>query len=293
MSEKATILCVEDEAMLLEDLKEELEDAGYRVLTAENGTEAMRILRKERPNLILCDMMMPRMDGPTMLKHIRTNHPKLSDVPFVFLTAKATREDLIEGKRLGVDDYLTKPVDYDLLLATVEASLGQIHRIEERNKQKLVQLYNSFQKQRPSTSDKLRVSFVTSKPTAILPLTNALAELGCEVSMIPEEQLAQKDFSVKDIDILFLVYSRIVHYYLKFVVSGRPKNWQGEMVLLAPQNFSPDQKSSLSEGGIEDYIEYPYPPVEIFKLVLKRIQNGGKAAQHSSAGGEAVSSSAL
>ena len=293
MSEKTTILCVEDEAMLLEDLKEELEDAGYRVLTAENGAAAMSVLGDEKPNLILCDMMMPRMDGPGLLTHIRKNHPKLNDVPFIFLTAKATREDLIEGKRLGVDDYLTKPVDYDLLLATVESSLGQIKRIEQRNKKQLLQLYNSFQKQRAVKSGKVRVSFVTGKPDSIVPLTSALTELGCQVSMISEDQLARQSFTLDDVDILFLVYSKIVHYYLKFVTSGKPKDWRGELVLLTPSNFPPDKKASLVENGVEDYIEYPYPPVEIFKLVMRRIQGKIPGGQSSSREGASASSSSL
>jgi DNA-binding response OmpR family regulator len=279
MTNTATILCVEDEVMLLEDLKEELEDAGYRVLSAENGKAALDILGEQRPNLILCDMMMPQMDGAALLKEIRSNHRKLNDVPFIFLTAKATRDDLIEGKRLGVDDYLTKPVDYDLLLATVEASLAQIERIDDRNKQKLRQLYRAFQKQLKRPADRhIRVMFVTGNPTGIKPLTDALIELGCEVSVVSEDQLARKSFSLEQVDILFLVYSKTVHYYLKYMTEEKPKEWKGETVLLAPSKMSWEMRSAIMQSGIDDHISYPYPPVEVFKLIMKRIQSGEKSA---------------
>lgn len=271
MSEKATILCVEDETMLLEDLKEELEEAGYRVLTAENGNTAVTVLEKHKPDLILSDMMMPVMDGPALLKHVRDQLPKLSDVPFIFLTAKATRENLIEGKRLGVDDYLTKPVDYDLLLATVEASLAQMARIRQRTQQKLQQIYELFQKQH-KVQGPLRVQFVTGNHAAVQPISVALNELGCAVTIVPEAQLAKKAFSVRDSDIVFLVYSKIVHYYLNYVTSEAPQDWGGVTVLLAPPKLSAEQKEALLQAGVNDFIEYPYPPVEVFKLIMKRMQ---------------------
>ena len=271
MSGKATILCVEDEAMLLEDMKGELEDAGYRVLTAENGRAALDILRSEKPDLILSDMMMPDMDGPSLLQHIRDHIPKLSDVPFIFLTARATREDLIAGKRLGVDDYLTKPVDYDLLCATVDASLAQISRIRQRNQQKFQQIYELFEKQYKATGP-LRVSFVTGNMASIRPISAALGELGCIVSIVPEERLSNNSFFIQDADIVFLLYSKLIHYYLKYLTRERPKNWDGIAVLLTPPNLSQGQRESILQSGVNEYIEYPYPPVEVFKQIMKRLQ---------------------
>ncbi|MEP2707145.1 MAG: response regulator [Roseibium sp.] len=283
MSEKATILCVEDEKLLLEDLRDELSDEGYRVLTASDGVAALEVLKTERPDLIICDMMMPKMDGPTLLKHIRENLKKLSHVPFIFLTAKATRDDLIAGKRLGVDDYLTKPVDYDLLLATVEASIGQMKRIEDQNNQKLRCLYKTLQNKRQTTvahePKPLRVSIITSKPNSIQPLSSAMTELGCQVSYISEDQLAKRSFSLSEIDILFMVYSKVVHYYLKYVTEDRPQGWSGETIILAPPKITVEQKNTITDSGVDDYIEYPYPPVDIFKLILKRMKGEPVAAQ--------------
>lgn len=271
MSEKAKILCVEDERMLLQDLKEELEDANYDVITAENGHAALDLLLTEKPDLIICDMMMPKMDGPALLEHLRSSRATFDDVPFIFLTAKATRDDLVKGKRLGVDDYLTKPVDYDLLLATVEASLGQIRRIRHQGQLKLRQLYKTMQKQRATTQD-LRVTFVASQANAIQPISKALTELGCVVSIVTDDQLAKRSFSLEKTDILFLVYSKVVHYYLKYLMEDLPRDWKGYSVLLAPPKLSEEQREIIKDAGIGDTIEYPYPPVEVFKLLMKRMK---------------------
>lgn len=271
MSEAAKILCVEDERMLLQDLKEELEDASYQVITAENGHAALDLLLTEKPDLIICDMMMPKMDGPALLEHLRSNRPNFNDVPFIFLTAKATRDDVVKGKRLGVDDYLTKPVDYDLLLATVEASLDQIKRIRHQSQLKLRQIYKAMQKQRATTED-LQVTFVVGQANSIQPISNALTELGCVVSIITEDQLAKRSFSLENTDILFLVYSKVVHYYLKYVMEGLPQDWKGFPVLLAPPKLSAEQRDIIRDAGISDTIEYPYRPVEVFKLLMKRMK---------------------
>lgn len=267
---KAKILCVEDEEMLLQDLREELEDENYDVLTATNGQLALAILEKDKPDLIISDMMMPKLDGPAMLKDIRQNRPQFADVPIIFLTAKATRDDLVAGKRLGADDYLTKPVDYDLLLATVEANLGQINRVRSQNQMQLRRIYQAIQKKRPS-SGKLRISFIVQDASTVQPILNALEELGCVISLITEEQLAKRSFSLNQTDILFVVYSRVVHYYLKYVAEGIGRNWNGISVLLAPKNLSDEQRECISDAGIDDTIEYPYPPIEVFKHIMRRM----------------------
>ncbi|MCX2721872.1 response regulator [Roseibium salinum] len=271
MSKTAKILCVEDEEMLLRDLKEELEDQDYEVLTAKNGQVALELLQTEKPDVIISDMMMPKMDGTAFLKHIRQSRPNLHDVPVIFLTAKATRDDLLEGKRLGVDDYLTKPVDYDLLLATVEASLAQVLRVRKQNQQKLRRIYSALQKQRASSED-LRVTFIAQKPSSVQPILNALNDLGCVVTVISEDQLVKRSFTLKDTDIVFIVYSKIVHYYLKYVTEGIGRDWKGVSVLLAPPKLSEEQRECIRDAGIDDTIEYPYPPIQVFKLLMKRMR---------------------
>ncbi|WP_269581394.1 response regulator [Roseibium sp. Sym1] len=269
---KATILCIEDEEELLEDLCEELQEAGYRFLKATDGREGLECLKQEKPDLIICDMMMPNMDGQALLKELRGNFSKFDDVPFVFLTAKATRDDIIAGKRLGAEEYLTKPVDYDLLLATVESSLAQVERIQNRDRKKLMQIYQMFKKQR-GTEREIRVAFVTDNPQTIAPLSTALTDLGCTINFVTEKQLAHKTFDLSNTDIVFLVYSKIVHYYLRYIADKRDSKWTGTSVLLAPSTLSSNQKDAFLENGIDECIHYPYPPIDIFKLIIKRLKN--------------------
>ncbi|WP_436639428.1 response regulator [Microbaculum sp. FT89] len=130
---RAIILCVEDEAELLSDLAEELTEAGYLVIAAESGEQALSRLETTRPDLILCDIGLPGLDGYAVLETVRARHPDLAEAPFLFLTALASPREIIQGKQAGADDYLVKPIDYDLMLATIEARLRQVNRIRARN----------------------------------------------------------------------------------------------------------------------------------------------------------------
>jgi len=125
----ATILCVEDEPDLLEILAEELEEAGYAVVQAANGKLALEFLQSRSPDLILCDVAMPGMDGYELLRLIRETRPDLSDVPFVFLSAQDGSGQIVHGKHAGADDYLVKPVNFDLMLATIAARIRQVQRV--------------------------------------------------------------------------------------------------------------------------------------------------------------------
>lgn len=119
------ILCCEDEPQLLRDICEEVQGAGYRVIAARNGAELLAHLEHSTPDLILCDIMMPGIDGYGVLARLRRDHPHLAHVPLVFLSALSMTEAVVQGKRLGADDYLTKPINYDLLISTIEARLRQ------------------------------------------------------------------------------------------------------------------------------------------------------------------------
>ena len=123
------ILCVEDEEVLRRDISDELTEAGYDVIEACNGEDALKKLEKTRPDLILCDISMPGVNGYDVLKAVQIKSPHHAHIPFVFLSALADPRQVVDGKRLGADDYLVKPIDYDLLLATVDARLRQIARI--------------------------------------------------------------------------------------------------------------------------------------------------------------------
>lgn len=129
--ESATILCVEDELFLLEELEEELTELGYRVLTATSTDEAEVILATEVPDIILCDVMLPGRNGFDFLLEMR-EQKKLNDhTAFIFLTALAEREPHLKGLRAGADGYLTKPVDLDLLRLQIENTLSLVKRQRE------------------------------------------------------------------------------------------------------------------------------------------------------------------
>ncbi len=126
---RSVILCVEDEDRLRRDIADELIEAGYDVIEAGDGREALERLEKALPDLILCDISMPGLNGYDVLKTVQEKDSRYAEIPFVFLSALADPRQVVDGKRLGADDYLVKPIDYDLLLATVEARLRQVARI--------------------------------------------------------------------------------------------------------------------------------------------------------------------
>lgn len=134
------ILVVEDEPSLRRDLIEELEEADYRTLAAPDGDAARDLLADAAPDLVLCDITMPRLDGFGLLSALRDDHRDLATTPFVFLTAMSDPQEVIAGKLRGADDYLVKPVDYDLLLATVDARLRQVARIREQQDLDMAQM---------------------------------------------------------------------------------------------------------------------------------------------------------
>lgn len=123
-----TILCIEDEGDLLDEMSEELTAMGYAVIAADGGASARRVLAETLPDLILCDIVMPEENGFELIRVIRAM-PGLSATPFIFLTALTDREHELCGRHLGADDYITKPVDFDLLDVTLRAKLDLVARI--------------------------------------------------------------------------------------------------------------------------------------------------------------------
>jgi putative two-component system response regulator len=152
-----TLLVVEDDPALLIALRDILEGAGYRVCTAANGQAALDILAVERPALILSDISMPIMDGIGLFEAVR-KLPGGTTVPFVFLTARGTREDIFAGKSMGADDYITKPVTSQELLAAVHARLQRtgelmVAQLKAAYKASLTTLANAIEARDHSTRD--------------------------------------------------------------------------------------------------------------------------------------------
>lgn len=133
------ILVVEDHEPLLSAIRGVLEEEGYTIFTATDGVEALRLMGEACPDLIVADIMMPRMDGYAFYKAVRAR-PEWMLIPFIFLTAKAEREDVLKGKSLGVEDYLTKPFDSQELVIAVRARLERARAIWESTEAQFDQL---------------------------------------------------------------------------------------------------------------------------------------------------------
>jgi len=126
--DKFSILLVDDEERIVNFLKAKLRLSGYDVLIATSGTEALEQFKAHQPDLVVLDLIMPKMDGYEVLKEIRS----LSAAPVIILSAKRDDVDKIKGLHLGADDYLPKPFNPDELLARIEAVKRRLEPIEKR-----------------------------------------------------------------------------------------------------------------------------------------------------------------
>ncbi|MGB8703219.1 MAG: response regulator transcription factor [Thermosynechococcaceae cyanobacterium] len=124
------LLLIDDDPNLVLLVQDYLELRGYGVVTAKNGRDALKILESDIPNLIICDVMMPEMDGYTFVKKVREN-PQTSWLPILFLSAKGQIQDRVAGLSKGADVYMVKPFEPDELVAQIEASLKQAVRLRQ------------------------------------------------------------------------------------------------------------------------------------------------------------------
>ena len=134
---KTKLLLIDDEKPLLQNLKQILEFQNFEVITAGNGLEGFEQYEKEKPDLVICDIMMPDMDGYGFIKKLRLKG--YTDTPFIFLTAKSEYDDLRTGMNIGADDYLLKPIKSSQLLDAINTRLM---RKKEINKKVALQLNN-------------------------------------------------------------------------------------------------------------------------------------------------------
>lgn len=118
----ASVLLVEDEKSIIELVRYNLEQAGYRVQTAEDGQKGLDLAKKNLPDLILLDLMLPKLDGLEVCKELK-GHKTTQSIPIIFLTARGEEIDKILGLELGADDYITKPFSPRELLARIKAVL--------------------------------------------------------------------------------------------------------------------------------------------------------------------------
>jgi two-component system sensor histidine kinase/response regulator len=127
---RSHILVVEDHKPMLAAIQTILEEEGYTVFTAGDGVEALQVMAENKPDLIVADIMMPRMDGYTLYETVRAR-PEWVLIPFIFLTARSEQEAVLKGKKLGAEDYITKPFDPEILTVAVRARLMRAQNIQK------------------------------------------------------------------------------------------------------------------------------------------------------------------
>lgn len=132
VKEHKRLLLIDDDPNLILLVKDYLEFRGYEVITAENGREALEVLENDVPDMIVCDVMMPEMDGYDFVSNIREDD-RTSWIPVLFLSAKGQAQDRVKGLNVGADVYMVKPFEPEELVAQVEASLKQAFRQRQQS----------------------------------------------------------------------------------------------------------------------------------------------------------------
>jgi len=204
---KKRLLAVEDDARLLEAIAVCLEQEGYQVMTARNGNEAFVRIAETIPDLIVSDIMMPRGDGFSLVKNLRSN-PRTDLIPVVFLTAKDGRNNRLNGIRAGVDAYLTKPFEPEELVATIENILTRVSRTHQR-----VALAANVNSRKPFFADEY-ISPNNVNPDNLTEAEERIAALVAQ-SLSNKEIAARLDVSIRTVE------SHVSHILAKKGFSNR------------------------------------------------------------------------
>ncbi len=122
------ILCIDDDQETAGLIAEELAERGFGVVVAHGGSAGLAAILREQPDLVLSDISMPGISGFDILERLVPLAPRFSAMPFVFLTALTDRDTELRARKLGADDYVTKPIDFDILVAIIEARLAGVAR---------------------------------------------------------------------------------------------------------------------------------------------------------------------
>ena len=181
VARKTKILCIEDDRETASLIAEELTERGYEVSLAQDGREGFAAILKEEPDLVLSDISMPVMSGFEVLERLTALAPRFRSMPFVFLTALSDRDNELRGRRLGADDYVTKPIDFDVLATIITARLARVARLELRPKLAALndrEVETLTWVARGKTSTEIAQILGLSKRTVDFHIDNARAKLG-------------------------------------------------------------------------------------------------------------------
>ncbi|MFM5899463.1 MAG: response regulator transcription factor [Dolichospermum sp.] len=184
------ILVIEDESQILSNLQEILELADFNVITAVDGITGLQLAKSKNPDLIICDIMMPGLNGYEVLQKLR-QEPRCADIPLIFLTAKANRNDLRQGMCLGADDYITKPFEPTEILQAVKARLqkrsipSQAYLKESRKSAKLEKEIKTNQLELQNSNELAQVRESLLRKVSI-DLSNPVSNINMAISLLKE-----------------------------------------------------------------------------------------------------------
>lgn len=181
-----TILIIEDDPSIRTNLVDLVDVHGYAAIAAVDGMDGLEKVRHHHPDLILCDVMMPRLNGLQVLDAVRADEA-IAGIPFIFLTAKADAKDLREGMSQGADDYLTKPFQAAELFAAIDGRLERFNQIEQKQKRRMDELHRSVSQIIPH---ELRTPLVTIEGFTSLVLDEQETLSGDQIEDMLDEVLS-------------------------------------------------------------------------------------------------------
>jgi DNA-binding response OmpR family regulator len=252
----AIILCIEDDGDLRADLVEELRDAGYETIEASDGEEGLAAIIESHPDLVICDICMPRLNGYELLQTLRGHHPDLAEIPLVFLSALGERDRVVAGRELGADEYLTKPVDYDLLLAAVKSRLEQMDRIKRSRQESLVKLckaINAPNTEAPAEKASLSVVMIEDDVVDLDGVRQTLESMGHDVVRLNSRFDIFEHIDALSPDVVLISYKAIslkAEHLGKVIKMGRRVGFP--TILMVPPSFA--RMSAGVIPGFEDTV---------------------------------------
>lgn len=235
------ILVIEDEIQVCSNIEQILSLSDFNIITANNGLEGLRLAKAEKPDLICCDIMMPKLDGYRVLESLR-HDPETESIPVIFLTAKVERIDLRQAMELGADDYITKPFSPEELIKAIEIRLARVEKPDlmrqqyEQERQQNFKLRQQIQANSQKLQDSQQLADMHNEVLQKLlqDLGNPLSNINMAIYMLKETQ--SNDERDRYLTILQQECSREIE------LLNEIKNLQ---VLLTPENAKILQKFNL------------------------------------------------
>lgn len=243
---KKKVLVIEDEKLSRNNLVKILRAEAFEPISAENGAIGIQVAIEQEPDIIICDIMMPDMDGYEVLRVLR-QEPSTTLTPFIFLTAKTERTDIRQGMNLGADDYLTKPFEIDELLEAISTRFKRQDVLEKHVQTLLLQLQqspdiNNALKANPTWNiEKLYVDLSQAKQqlkdsNRQLKLTQL--EKACLLQILSGHSPSFIATQInRDPNGLAVDLSRGLYRYIEALTGGKLKNWRDIPLLLSQKGY--------------------------------------------------------